>query len=66
MIKVPKVNLQNFISGSKKEKNKFIKDIGLAFEKIGFVSLKGHCLNKNLMYRLYTEVNLFFNLPLGI
>ena len=66
MIKVPKVNLQNFISGSKKEKNKFIKDIGLAFEKIGFVSLKGHFLSKSLMNKLYTEVNSFFKLPLEI
>ena len=66
MIKVPKVNLQNFISGSKKEKNKFIKDIGLAFEKIGFVSLKGHFLSKSLMTKLYTEVNSFFKLPLEI
>ena len=66
MIKVPKVNLQNFISGSKKEKNKFIKDIGLAFKEIGFVSLKGHFLDKILMDKLYTEVNSFFNLPLKI
>ena len=66
MIKVPKVNLQNFISGSKKEKNKFIKDIGLAFKEIGFVSLKGHFLDKSLMDKLYTEVNSFFNLPLEI
>ena len=64
MIKLPKVNLQNFISGSKKEKNKFIKDIGLAFEEIGFVSLKGHFLNKNLIDKLYTEINSFFHLPL--
>ena len=66
MIKVPKVNLQNFISGSKKEKNKFIKDIGLAFKEIGFVSLKGHFLDKSLMDKLYTEINSFFNLPLEI
>jgi len=66
MIKVPNVNLKNFISGSKKEKNKFIKDIGLAFEKIGFVSLKGHFLDKSLINNLYTEVNSFFNLPLAI
>ena len=64
MIKVPKINLENFILGSKKEKNKFIKDIGEAFEKIGFVAVKGHFLNKNLVDKLYTEVNSFFNLPI--
>ncbi len=64
MIKVPKINLENFVLGSKKEKNKFIKDIGKAFEKIGFVALKGHFLDKNLVDKLYTEVNSFFNLPI--
>jgi len=64
MIKVPKINLENFVLGSKKEKNKFIKDVGEAFEKIGFVALKGHFLNKNLVDKLYTEVNSFFNLPI--
>ena len=64
MNNVPKVNLQNFILGSKKEKNKFIKDIGLAFEEIGFVSLKGHFLNKNLIAKLYAEINSFFSLSL--
>ena len=33
-------------------------------EKIGFVALKGHFLNKNLVDKLYTEVNSFFNLPI--
>jgi isopenicillin N synthase-like dioxygenase len=64
MIKVPKINLENFVLGSKKEKNKFIKDIGKAFEEIGFVALKGHFLDKNLVDKLYTEVNSFFNLPI--
>jgi len=64
MIKVPKINLENFVLGSKKEKNKFIKDLGKAFEQIGFVALKGHFLDKNLVDKLYTEVNSFFNLPI--
>ena len=64
MIKVPKINLENFVLGSKKEKNKFIKDIGEAFEQIGFVALKGHFLDKNLVDKLYAEVNSFFNLPI--
>ncbi|MDP5229386.1 MAG: isopenicillin N synthase family oxygenase, partial [Cellulophaga sp.] len=41
---VPSVDLQDFVSEDPKRKEKFIKEIGSAFEDIGFVALSGHFL----------------------
>ena len=37
--------------------------MGRAYEEIGFVALKGHFLDKDLIDELYTQVRLFFSLP---
>ena len=42
MSSIPSVNLEDFISDDKNRKEKFIKEIGSAFENIGFVALSGH------------------------
>tara|TARA_R110000868_G_scaffold257575_3_gene514801 strand:+ start:34870 stop:35826 length:957 start_codon:yes stop_codon:yes gene_type:complete len=60
---IPSVNLEDFISGDKNRKEKFIKEIGGAFEEIGFVALSGHFLSEKLVEDLYTEIKNFFNLP---
>jgi isopenicillin N synthase-like dioxygenase len=44
-------------------KQKFVNEIGSAFEDIGFVALKGHFLNDQLVEELYGEMK-FFPLPL--
>ncbi len=64
MDKIPSVNLQDFISEDPYRKQKFIDDIGHAYENIGFVALKGHFLNDELVDTLYQELKNFFNLPL--
>lgn len=61
--KIPSVNLADFISGDINKKKKFINKIGKAFEDIGFVALRGHFLDNNLVRKLYKEVQSFFNLP---
>ena len=61
---IPSVNLNNFISEDPKRKQKFVDDIGKAYEDIGFVALKGHFLEDALVENLYSEVKKFFNLPL--
>jgi len=66
MNSIPSVNLEDFISGDNEKKQKFVKEIGKAYEEIGFVALKGHFLNEKLVEDLYTEVKNFFNLPLEI
>ncbi len=64
MQKIPSVNLADFISDDPARKQKFINEIGKAYEDIGFVALKGHFLDDSLVDNLYSEVKKFFNLPL--
>ncbi|PXX24935.1 isopenicillin N synthase-like dioxygenase [Arenibacter sp. ARW7G5Y1] len=63
MSAIPSVNLEDYISNDKNRKEKFIKEIGSAFEKIGFVALSGHFLSQQLVDDLYSEIKQFFNLP---
>lgn len=61
---IPSVDLADFISGDSKRKQKFVDEIGRAYEEIGFVSLKNHFLDDKLVDNLYKEVKDFFALPL--
>jgi len=63
MDRIPSVDLMDFISNDPERKQKFINEIGKAYEEIGFVALKGHFLDDNLVDRLYNEVKTFFSLP---
>ena len=63
MNKVPSVNLNEFLSDNKQLKQKFINEIGDAYENIGFVALKGHFLPPELIENLYSEIKKFFALP---
>ncbi len=63
MNNIPSVNLTDFLSDDISKKQLFIKNIGHAYENIGFVALKGHFLNKQLEEDLYKEIKDFFNLP---
>lgn len=60
---IPSVNLENFLSDDNSKRQKFISNIGNAFEEIGFVALSGHFLTEELVDSLYEEVRNFFNLP---
>lgn len=63
MTSIPSVNLNDFTSGDPVRKQKFVDEIGKAYEEIGFVALKGHFLDDTLVDNLYTEVKNFFSLP---
>jgi isopenicillin N synthase-like dioxygenase len=63
MNKIPSVNLEDFLSNDPIRKQKFINEIGNAYETIGFVALKGHFLDDTLVRNLYSEVKNFFDLP---
>jgi len=63
MDRIPSVDLMDFISNDPERKQMFINEIGKAYEEIGFVALKGHFLDDNLVDRLYNEVKTFFSLP---
>ena len=62
MNKIPSVNLLDFLSNEPKIKQKFVDEIGQAYETIGFVALKGHFLEDSLVDKLYSEIKKFFDL----
>ena len=62
MNKIPSVNLLDFLSNNPEDKQKFVDQIGKAYETIGFVALKGHFLDDALVDNLYSEVKKFFEL----
>lgn len=66
MQKIPSVDLRDFLSNEPLRKQKFINEIGKAYEDIGFVALKGHFLDSELVDNLYEEVRKFFDLPLEV
>ena len=63
MTRIPSVNLQDFLSEDPAKKQQFIDEIGKAYEDIGFVALKGHFLDDELVDNLYKEIKQFFSLP---
>jgi len=64
MQQIPSVDLRDFLSDEPARKQKFVNEIGKAYEDIGFVALKGHFLDDKLVESLYQEVRNFFSLPL--
>ncbi|MBB4119162.1 isopenicillin N synthase-like dioxygenase [Mesonia hippocampi] len=62
---IPSVDLADFLSEDPTRKQKFVQEIGTAYEEIGFVALKNHFLTDKLTEELYKEVKSFFDLPLA-
>lgn len=64
MNNIPSVDLADFLSDDSSRKQKFVNDIGKAYEEIGFVALKNHFLSDKLVANLYQEIKAFFALPI--
>ena len=62
MRKIPKVDLNLFLSDDQYQQKEFIRQAGTAFKDIGFLALKGHFLDEELQNDLYNEIKAFFNL----
>ncbi len=60
---IPSVDLSDFVSGTEEQKQKFIQQIGSAYEDIGFVAVRNHGINNDLIDHFYTVVKEFFALP---
>ncbi len=60
---VPSLDLEDFLSGDPEIKNKFVADLGGAFNTIGFVAIKNHGLTEEMRLKLYEVVKRFFTLP---
>ena len=59
---IPSVDLADFTEGNKETKAAFVKELGKAFEEIGFVAVKNHGLSDALCAELYAQVKGFFTL----
>lgn len=61
---IPSVDLNEFLSTDINTKNKFVQDLGKAYEAVGFVAVKNHGISDELIANLYKYVQQFFSLPL--
>lgn len=60
---IPSLDLADFISGDAEKKQAFVKDLGAAYQNIGFVAIKNHGLSDEITNKLYDSVRRFFALP---
>lgn len=60
---IPSLNLDDFRSGNKEERTKFVAALGNAFNNVGFVAIKNHGLSDELRNKLYQAIQEFFSLP---
>lgn len=61
---IPVVDLADFTSGDPVLKQKFVNELGTAYEEVGFVAVKNHGVPDHLIADLYKFVQQFFSLPL--
>ena len=61
MKNIPRVDLNDFLSNNQDQKNRFVADLGNAFENIGFVILKGHYLTAEYTDKLYSQIKQFLH-----
>ncbi|MBP6055068.1 MAG: isopenicillin N synthase family oxygenase [Cytophagaceae bacterium] len=60
---IPSLDLADFQSGDPVRKQKFVQELGAAFNTIGFVAIKGHGLSDEFTKDLYKGVETFFQSP---
>ncbi|MCC9136603.1 isopenicillin N synthase family dioxygenase [Pontibacter silvestris] len=60
---VPSLDLADFTSGDAERRAKFVKQLGDAYQNIGFIALRNHGLSDELTEKLYAATQAFFALP---
>ena len=63
---IPSLDLNHFIHGDATAKSEFVKQLGEAYEDIGFAAIKNHLLDDELVQKLYEQTKEFFDLPLEV
>lgn len=63
---IPVVDLSDFLSGDETRKQKFIWELGRAYEDVGFVAVKNHNIPEEVILDLYKYVQQFFALPADV
>lgn len=64
MYNIPRVDLSDFTSGNPALKEQFVKQLGKAYEEVGFVSVVNHGISSELIEQLYNNVKNFFGLEI--
>ncbi len=60
---IPSLDLASFYGDDKAKKERFVAELGLAYNNIGFVAIRNHFLTRDLQEKLYTAIRKFFALP---
>ena len=60
------LNLNDFKNGNSSQRTKFVRDLGEAYEKIGFVAIYNHQLSDDTSENLYKYTKEFYALPMEI
>jgi len=59
---IPSLDLADFREGNLETKQKFVQELGKAYQNIGFVAIRNHGLSNELTEKLYASVKKFFEL----
>jgi len=60
---IPSLDLADFTSGDPVRKQKFVEQLGEAYNNIGFVAIRNHYLTEDLSAKLYSTIKKFYALP---
>jgi isopenicillin N synthase-like dioxygenase len=60
---IPSLDLANFSQGNEQSRQKFVADLGAAYNNIGFVALRNHFLTDEMQKNLYIAIKKYFALP---
>jgi isopenicillin N synthase-like dioxygenase len=60
---IPSLDLNDYLNGSKSERQRFVQKLGEGFADVGFVAVANHELHEDLRHRLYEKIRGFFELP---
>jgi len=61
--KILSLDLADFTGGDAQKRNKFVQDLGEAYNNIGFVAIRNHYLTDELSAQLYSTIKKFYALP---
>ncbi len=60
---IPSLDLADYVNGIAEQREQFIQSIGQAYEDIGFVAIRNHGIDDELIAKFYEVVKAFFALP---
>lgn len=60
---IPSLDLADFTTGDPNRKAKFVKQLGEAYNSIGFVAIRNHYLTDELSGKLYSTIKKFYAQP---